>query len=162
MLYSGWLNFHGYQFSWRVRSTNSSTLKLAIICMNYEGKCCGHKFRSPRMCNFCSVHENWYPQKIKPYTVNARLFIYFFIQTSCTRATQSLESLPTRHLPMTFTFDLENQLGSSLHHRQHRNDSLISTMFLLSFSYFSLLTLTWDSQNQKGSSTSYDEQLCLV
>ena len=29
------LNFMGYQFSWRTRSTNSSTHKFSIFCMNY-------------------------------------------------------------------------------------------------------------------------------
>ena len=37
----------GYQilwFSWRVLSTNSSTHKIAIFCINYEGKYNGHNF----------------------------------------------------------------------------------------------------------------------
>ena len=39
--------FVGYQFpwfSWRVRSTKSSTQEKAIFCMNYEGKYYGHEF----------------------------------------------------------------------------------------------------------------------
>ena len=41
------LNFVGYQFSWfswRVRSTNSSTHKIIIFCMNYERKYNCHEF----------------------------------------------------------------------------------------------------------------------
>ena len=59
------LVFMGYQFlwfSWRVRSTNSSTHEIAILCMNYEGKYYGHEFWTPRMWEFCSIHKNWYPR----------------------------------------------------------------------------------------------------
>ena len=60
------LIFVGYQFSqfsWRVQSTKSSTHEKGIFCVNYEGKCYDHKFWTPRMCDFCSDHENWYPRK---------------------------------------------------------------------------------------------------
>ena len=66
------LNFVGYQFSWfswRVWSTNSSTHEIVILCMNYERNYFGHEFWSSWKCHFCSIHENWYPQKIKPSTV---------------------------------------------------------------------------------------------
>ena len=61
------LIFVGYQFSWfswRVWSTNSSANEIANFCMNYEGKYYGHKFWTPRMRDFCSIHENWYPRKL--------------------------------------------------------------------------------------------------
>ena len=41
------LVFVGYQFSWfswRVRSTKSSTHEKAIFCKNYAGKCYGQEF----------------------------------------------------------------------------------------------------------------------
>ena len=56
------LIFVGYQFSWvswRVQSKNSSTRELVIFCMNCEGKYLGHDFWTPRICHFCSIHENW-------------------------------------------------------------------------------------------------------
>ena len=60
------LNFVGYQFSWfswRVWSTNSSITEMVIFCMNYVRKYYGHKFWNPRMCHFCSIHENLYTGK---------------------------------------------------------------------------------------------------
>ena len=53
----GW-NFVGYQFSWfswRVRSTNSSTLEMVIFFMNYEWKYYGHEFWTPRVSGWV----NW-------------------------------------------------------------------------------------------------------
>ena len=60
------LIFLGYQFSlfsWRVQSTNSSTHKIVIFCICYEGKYYGHKFLTPWMHHFSSIQENWYPRK---------------------------------------------------------------------------------------------------
>ena len=60
------LIFVRYQFSWfswRVRSTKSSTQEKKIFGTNYEGKCYGHRVWTPRMFNFCLIHENWYPRK---------------------------------------------------------------------------------------------------
>ena len=44
---------------------NSSSHKIAIFCLNYEGKCYCHEFWTPWMCGFCSVHGNWYPWKLR-------------------------------------------------------------------------------------------------
>ena len=60
------LIFVGYQFpwfSWRVQSKNSSTHKIAIFCINYNGKFQGHEFWTQRMCLFWQIHKNWYPRK---------------------------------------------------------------------------------------------------
>ena len=32
--------------------------------MNYEGKYYGHKFWTPQMCDFTSIHKNLYPWKL--------------------------------------------------------------------------------------------------
>ena len=74
--------FRGFQFSWMDWSMNSSTHELAIFCMNYKGKYFGHKFWTPRMCQVCSTHENWYPGKYKrpkgPHIVHLSTMCHLF------------------------------------------------------------------------------------
>ena len=58
------LIFVGYQFlCFRGGSdSNSSIHEIAIFCKTYEGKHYGHEISTPWMCDFCSIHKNWYPQ----------------------------------------------------------------------------------------------------
>ena len=43
---------------------NFSNLKLAVFCINYEGKYYGHEFGTQEMCHFCSIQKNWCPRKL--------------------------------------------------------------------------------------------------
>ena len=73
--YCGWLNFVGYQFSWRIPSTNFSANKIAIFCMNYEGKYYDHEFLNPTNVWFLFNPRKLVPTKIKPSTVSQILLV---------------------------------------------------------------------------------------
>ena len=56
----------GCQFLWvslRIKFVNFGTHEIAMFCMYYMYKenCYSHKFWTPKMCNFCSINDKWYP-----------------------------------------------------------------------------------------------------